>query len=82
MSSTTHKVVPTMANVSGSLALGGTMATAFRNSLPTGFHAKLSSPVNIMEHLKRGVNICDKIVFDGGTVRTTHVHFDDSSSEQ
>ena len=40
------------------------MATAFHNSLPTGFHAKLSSPVNAMEHLKRGVKIGDKVVFD------------------
>ena len=40
------------------------MATAFQNSLPIGFHAKLSSPVNTMEHLKRGVKIGDKVVFD------------------
>ena len=40
------------------------MATAFQNSLPTGFHAKLSSPVNTMEHLKRGVKLGDKVVFD------------------
>ena len=40
------------------------MATAFCTSLPTGFHAKLSSPVNTMEHLKQGVKIGDKVVFD------------------
>ena len=40
------------------------MATASRKSLPTGFHAKLSSPTNTMEHLKRGVKLCDKVVFD------------------
>ena len=40
------------------------MATAFQNSLPTGFHAKLSLPVNTMEHLKRDVKIGDKVVFD------------------
>ena len=37
------------------------MATAFRNSLPTGFRAKFSSPVNAMEHLKRGVRIGDNV---------------------
>ena len=58
------QVAPTIVNVSDSLAFGGTMATAFQNSLPTGFHAKLSSPVNIIEHLKRGVKIGDKVVFD------------------
>ena len=40
------------------------MSTAFQNSLSTGFHAKVSSPVNTIEHLKRGVNIGDKVVFD------------------
>ena len=58
------QVAPTIVNVSDSLAFGGTMATAFQNSLPTGFHAKLSSPVNTFEHLKRGVKIGDKVVFD------------------
>jgi len=41
------EVAATMVNVSDSLALGGTMAIAFRSSLPTGCHAKFSSPVNI-----------------------------------
>jgi hypothetical protein len=58
------QVAPTMVNVADSLALGTPMATAFRNSLPTGFHAKLSSPVNTMEHLKRGIKIGDKVVFN------------------
>ena len=40
------------------------MSTAFQNSLSTGYHAKLSSPVNTIEHLKRGVKIGDKVVFD------------------
>ena len=48
------QVAPTIVNVSDSLAIVRTMATAFQNLLPTGFHAKLSSPVNTMEHLKRG----------------------------
>ena len=58
------QVAPTIVNVSDSLAFGGTMATAFQNSLPTGFYAKLSSPVNTIEHLKRGVKIGDTVVFD------------------
>ena len=58
------QVSPRMVNVSDSLALSGTMATGFHNSLPTRFHAKLNSPVNTMEHLKRGVKIGDKVVFD------------------
>ncbi len=58
------QVAPSVVNVADSLALGAPMATAFRNSLPTGFHAKLSSPVNTMEHLKRGIKIGDKVVFD------------------
>ena len=53
--------IHTLVNVSDSLALGGTMATALHNSLPTGFHPKLSS---LVEHLKQGVNIGDKVVFD------------------
>ena len=59
-----EQVAPTMVHVSDSLVLGGTMATAYRNSLPIDIHAKLSSPVNTMEHLKRGVNIGSKVVFD------------------
>ena len=57
-------VAPTIVNVSDSLAIGGTMVTAFQSSLPTGVHAKLSSPVLTMQHLKRGVKIGDKVVFD------------------
>ena len=40
------------------------MESAFRNSIPIGFHAKLSSPVNTLEHLKRCVEFGDKVVFD------------------
>ena len=61
------QVYPTMFSVSDSLALDGTMATAFRNTLPTGFHGKFSSPlgpVNTMKHLKRDIRIGDKVVFD------------------
>ena len=49
------QVAPTIVNVSDSLAI---------ESLPIGFHAKLSSPVNTTGHLKRGVKIGDKVVFD------------------
>ena len=40
------------------------MVAAFRNTLPGGFYSKLTSPVNTMECLKKGVNIGDKVVFD------------------
>ena len=47
-----------------SLVLVAHMANDVRTSLPTGCHAKLSSPVNTMEHLKRGVKIGEKVAFD------------------
>ena len=37
---------------SDALVLGALMVTAFRKSLPAGFHAKLSSPVKTMKKLK------------------------------
>ena len=49
------KVAPKDVNVADSLMLGAQMATIFHNSLPSGFHAKLSSCLKTMEHLKRGV---------------------------
>ena len=40
------------------------MVAACLNALPGGFYSKLTSPVNTMEHLKKGVKIGDKVVFD------------------
>ena len=45
-------------NVTDSLLFGEPMV------LPSGFYSKLTSPVNTMEHLKKGVRIGDKVVFD------------------
>ena len=54
------QVAPAAVNVSDALALGALMVTAFRNSLPAGIHAKLSSPEKTMKKLKIG----DQVVFD------------------
>ena len=43
------QVAPAVVNVSDALSLGALMVTDFRKSLPSGFHAKLSSPVKTME---------------------------------
>ena len=51
-------------NVAISLSFGEPMVAACRNTLPSGLYSKLTSPVNTMEHLKKGVKIGDKVVFD------------------
>ena len=51
------QVVPAVVNVSDALALGAMMVTDFRQSLPAGFHAKLSSPVKTMEKFNHGIHI-------------------------
>ena len=51
------QVVPAVVNVSDALSLGAQMVTDFRQSLPAGFHAKLSSPVKTMEKLNHGIHI-------------------------
>ena len=58
------QVAPTKVNVADSLSFGEPMVAAFRNALPGGFYSKLTSPVNTIEHLKKGVKIGDKVVFD------------------
>ena len=40
----------------------------FRRSLPSGFHVKMSSPVNTMEYLKRGIKVGEKTVFDAESI--------------
>ena len=40
------------------------MAGSFRNTLPNGFHGKISNQVKTMEQLKRGINVGGKTVFD------------------
>ena len=58
------QVAPTNVNVADSLSFGDPMVAAFRKALPGGFYSKLTSPVNTMEHLKEGIKIGDKVVFD------------------
>ena len=41
-----------------------TMACSFRNTLPNGFHGKISNQVKTMEQLKRGIKVDGKTVFD------------------
>lgn len=55
-------------NVSESVDLGERMATEFRASLPTGFHATISSPIKTMEHIKKGLKVGDKTIFDLETI--------------
>ena len=40
------------------------MAGSFRNTLPNGFHGKISNQVKTMEQLKRGIKVDGKTVFD------------------
>ena len=44
------------------------MLSVFRRSLPSGFHAKMSSPVKTMEYLKRVVKLGEKTVFDAESI--------------
>ena len=58
------QVALTKVNVADSLSFGEPMVAACLNTLPSGFYSKLTSPVNTMEHLMKGVKIGDKVVFD------------------
>jgi hypothetical protein len=55
-------------NVDESVAIGCRMAPMFRTSLPTGFHATISSPIKTMEHMKKGVKVGEKTIFDLETI--------------
>ena len=55
-------------NVDESVAIGCRMASMFRTSLPTGFHATISSPIKTMEHMKKGVKVGEKTIFDLETI--------------
>ena len=62
------QVAPAVVNVWDALALVALKVTAFRKSLPAGFHAKLSSPVKTTAKLKHGIKIGDQEVFDLETI--------------
>ena len=51
-------------NVNKALVIGKKMAVSFQQSLPNGFHSKISTPVKTMELLKQGVKVGSKIVYD------------------
>lgn len=58
------QVAPEEVNVADAVAIGEGMLKAFHNSLPAGFHAKITSRVKTMEILKRGIKIGNKTIFD------------------
>ena len=58
------QVAPTDVNVDDAVDIGQTMAGSFRNTLPNGFHGKISNKVKTMEQLKRGINFGGKTIFD------------------
>ena len=62
------KIDPPAVNVADAVSIGDKMLSVFRKSLPSGFHAKMSSPVKTMEYLKRGVKVGEKTVFDAESI--------------
>lgn len=55
-------------NVAESINIGEKMSAEFRASLPTGFHSTISSPIKTMEHIKKGVKMGDKTIFNLETI--------------
>ena len=51
-------------NVADSVDIGDRMAAQFRASLATGFHATVSSSIKTMRHIKKGVKVRDRMIFD------------------
>ena len=43
------KIAPPAVNVADALSIGGNVLSVLSRSLPSGFHAKMSSPVKTME---------------------------------
>ena len=60
------KIAPPAVNVADAVSIGSDMLSVFRRPLPSGFHAKMSRPVKIMEYLKRGVKM--ETVFDAESI--------------
>ena len=58
------KIAPPAVNVADAVSIGDNTMSVFRRSLPSGFHAKMSSPVKTMDYLKRFVKMGEKTVFD------------------
>ena len=51
-------------NVDDAVDIGQNMAGSFLNTLPNGFHSKISNQVKTMKQLKRGIKVGGKTVFD------------------
>ena len=51
-------------NVDEAVDIGQIMASSLRNTLPNGFHGKISNQVKTMEKLKRGIEVGGKTIFD------------------
>ena len=62
------KIAPPAGNVADAVSIGDNTLSVFRRSLPSGFHATMSSPVKIMDYLKRGVKMGEKTVFDAESI--------------
>ena len=62
------KMAPPAVNVPDAVSIGDNMLSVFRRSLLSGFHAKMSSAVNITEYLKRGVKVGENTVFDAESI--------------
>ena len=62
------KIAPPAVNVADAVSIGDNTLSVFRRSLPSGFHAKMSSPVKTMDYLKRGVKMGEKTVFDAESI--------------
>ena len=62
------KVAPSEVNVHDALQIVEKMVASFRNSLPYGFHSKISNSVKTMEQLKLGIKVGDQTVFDLKTI--------------
>ena len=62
------KVAPSEVSVHDALQIGEKMVASLRNSLPSGFHSKISNSGKTMEQLKLGIKVGDHTVFDLETI--------------
>jgi hypothetical protein len=62
------KVAQDEVNVADALQIGEQMTASFKNSLPSGFHARIPMQVKTMEKLKLGMKVGEKTAFDLETI--------------
>ena len=60
------KFAPPAVNVADAVSIGDKMLSVFRRSLPSGFHAKMSSPER--PYLKRGIKVGEKTVIGAESI--------------